>query len=181
MLFKINIRFTEEDYLAFNTFHSFKSAQAKKQIRKSCFSHIAITAFIVVLVISILGWTTFSIVYSTLLGLYTILRILLLRKRINRNIKSRIKQLKEKGKLPFDPESTLEFYEDKLVEITPAKRTEQNYTIFERICIVKDRYIFLYFSSVGAYTLPLAQVNAQVNLDDLLSFLAGKRITIEYY
>ncbi len=181
MLFQFNITLTEEDYLAFNNFHSFESAHGKKLVRKSRISFIAIMVLLMALVIFMLGWTTFSIIYATFLGLFTALYMLLFRKILNRNIKVQIKRLKNVGKLPFDPVSTIEFYEDKLVEITASKRTEQNYNTFERICIVKDHYIFLYHSSVGAYILPLAQVKAQANQDDLLSFLSGKCSTIENY
>ena len=85
------------------------------------------------------------------------------------------------GKLPFDPVSTLEFYEDKMVEITALQRTEQSYSIFERICVVKDRYIFLYKSSVSAYILPVLQIKEQLNQEDFIEFLSKKCTNIEYY
>ncbi len=85
------------------------------------------------------------------------------------------------GKLPFDPVSTLEFYEDKMVEITASSRTEQGYNIFERVCVVKDRYILLYKSSVGAYILPVAQIKAQLNQENLVDFLSKKCTNVEYY
>ena len=85
------------------------------------------------------------------------------------------------GKLPFDPVSTLEFYEDKMVEITASSRTEQGYAIFERVCIVKERYIFLYKSSISAYILPMEQVKEQLNQEDLMAFLSKKCTNVEYY
>ena len=181
MLFQLNIMLTEEDYLAYNNFHSFESAHGKKQIRKSRITIIAIMAFLLVFVVFMLGWTPVSIAYTIALGLFTALYMLLFKKILNRNIKAQIKQLKKIGKLPFDPVSTLEFYEDKMVDISASKRTEQGYNTFERICVVKDRYILLYQSSVGAYILPMPQIKAQVNQDALLTFLAGKCNTIEHY
>lgn len=181
MLFQFHITLTEEDYLAFNNFHSFESAHGKKQIRKTRISFVAIMVALMALVFFILGWTTFSIIYAICMGVFTAVYVLLFRKILIRNMKAQIKQMKKVGKLPFDPQATLEFYEDKMVEITASKRTEQGYNIFERICVVKDRYIFLYNSSVGAYILPMAQVRAQANPDALVSFLAGKCSTIENY
>ena len=181
MLFQIHINLTEEDYVAFNHFHSFDSIHGKKMIRKTRITFIAVMALLMALVVFVLGWTTFSITYATVLGLFIVLYMLLFKKLVKRNIKVQIKRLKKIGKLPFDPESTIELWEDKIVEITPSKRTEQSYNIFERICIVEDRYIYLYYSSVGAYILPMAQVKAQANQADLLSFLSGKCKTMEYY
>ena len=68
-----------------------------------------------------------------------------------------------------------------MVEITASSRTEQGYAIFERVCIVKERYILLYKSSVSAYILPMAQVKIQLNYEDFVEFLSQKCANIEYY
>ena len=181
MLFNLNINLSENDYLSFNNFHSFESTHGKKLIRKTRIRFILAMVFLAALVVLILGWTTFSVVYAALLLLLTLLYMLFFKKVITRNIKTQIKRLKKMGKLPFDPVSTLEFYEDKMVEITALQRTEQSYSIFERICVVKDRYIFLYKSSVSAYILPVLQVKEQLNQEDFIEFLAKKCTNLEYY
>ena len=133
------------------------------------------------LFIFIMGVTVFSLIYAALFALFTVIYMLLFRKILNRNIKAQIRRLKKTGKLPFDSISTIEFYEEKMVEITPSKRMEQGYNRIERVCLVQDRFIFLYYSSVGAYILPVSQVSAQVNQDDFLSFLMKKCGTMEHY
>lgn len=181
MHFQLNITLTEEDYLAFNIFHSFESANGKKLIQKSRIFFIGFMALLMVIVLFTFESTTFSIIYATVLGSFTALYMLAFRKILERNMKVQIKRLKKTGKLPFEPVSTLEFYEDTLVEITASKRTEQNYHALERMCVVADRFILLYHSSVAAYILPMPQVKAQTNQDDLLSFLSGKCNTMERY
>ena len=181
MLFNLNINLSENDYLSFNNFHSFESAHGKKLIWKTRIRFILAMVFLAALVVLILGWTTFSVVYAALLLLLTLLYMLFFKKVLTRNIKTQIKRLKKMGKLPFDPVSTLEFYEDKMVEITALQRTEQGYTIFERVCVVKDRYILLYKSSVTAYILPVAQIKAQLNQENLVDFLSKKCTNVEYY
>ena len=181
MLFQLNITLTEEDYLAFNDFHSFGSAQGKKLIRRSRVIFISLMALLMVLVILFIGTTAFALSYAAFLGLFTAVYMILYRKILKRNIRVQIKRLKKQGKLPFDPVSTLEFYDDKIMEITPSKRTEQNYSIFERICIVQGKYILLYYSSVGAYILPIPQIQMQIDQDAFLRFLSGKCDTIENY
>ena len=181
MLFNLNINLSENDYLSFNNFHSFESAHGKKLIKNSRIRFILAMAFLAALVVLILGWTTFSITYAALLLLFTLLYMVFFKKILNWNVKNQIKRLKKIGKLPFDPVSTLEFYEDKMVEITTSRRTEQGYNIFERMCVVKDRYILLYHSSIAAYILPVAQINAQINQEDFIEFLSKKCTNIEYY
>lgn len=181
MLFKLNINLTEDDYISFNHFHSFESAHGKKLIRKSRIFFILAMIFLSALVVFVLGWTTFSVTYAALLVLFTLLYMIFFQKVMMRILKKQINHLKKVGKLPFDPVSTLEFHDDKLVEITALQRTEQSYSIFERICVVKDRYILLYKSSVVAYILPILQVNEQLNQEKLIAFLSEKCPNIEYY
>lgn len=181
MLFQLNINLNEDDYLDFNKFHSFESTHGKKLIKKTRISFIFAMVFLATLVVLILGWTTFSVTYATLLLLFTLLYMMFFKKVLTRNINVQIKRLKKIGKLPFDPVSTLEFHEDRMVEITASRRTEQGYNVFERICVVKDRYVLLYHSSVAAYILPVAQINAQINQEDFIEFLSKKCTNIEYY
>lgn len=181
MLFQLNINLNEDDYLAFNNFHSFESVHGKEAIRKARLIFTLAMTLLAVLFILIMGITTFSILYAALLLLFTLVYMASFKKVITRNIKTQIKRLKKIGKLPFDPVSTLEFHEDKVVEITAIRRTEQGYNIFERICVVKDRYILLYHSSVAAYILPVAQVNTQLNQKEFVDFLFTKCTNIEYY
>ena len=181
MLFNLNINLSEDEYLSFNNFHSFESVHGKKLIRKTRILFILAMEFLAALVVLMLGWTTFSVTYAALLLLFTLLYMVFFKKILTRNVKTQIKRLKKVGKLPFDPVSTLEFHEDKMVEITALQRTEQSYSIFERICVVKDRYILLYKSSVSAYILPVLQVKEQLNQEDFIEFLSKKCTNVEYY
>lgn len=181
MRFQLDVTLTEEDYLTFNHFHALESASGKKQVNKIRIVYIAFMAVLAAMVIFVLGWTTFSAANTILLGLFTVLYMLFFKKLVKRNIKAQIKRIKKTGKLPFEAVAKLEFYEDKLVEITAAKRVEQSYNIIERICVVADRYVFLYNSSVGAYILPIPQIKEQINQDDFLRFLSQKCNTVEYY
>ena len=181
MLFLLNINLSEDDYLDFNKFHSFESVHGKKLINKTRIIFTLAMIVLATLFLLVMGLTTFSIIYATLLLLFTLLYMVFFKTILTRNVKTQIKRLKKVGKLPFDPVSTLEFYEDKMVEITALQRTEQSYSIFERICVVKNRYVLLYKSSVAAYILPLAQINAQINLNDFVDFLSAKCTNVEYY
>jgi len=181
MLFQLNINLSEEDYLDFNKFHSFESMHGKKLINKTRIFFVLAMIILAALFLLVMGLTTFSITYAVLLLLFTLLYMVFFKKILTRNVKTQIKRLKKVGKLPFDPVSTLEFHEDKMVEITALQRTEQSYSIFERICVVKNRYVLLYKSSVGAYILPVTQIEAQLNQRDFIDFLSQKCPNVEYY
>ena len=181
MLFQLNINLNEDDYLNFNMFHSFESTHGKKLIKKNRIVFVLAMVILAVLFLLVMGLTAFSITYAVLLLLFTVLYMVFFKKVLSRNVKNQIKSLKKVGKLPFDPVSTFEFYEDKMVEITALRRTEQSYSVFERICVVKDRYVLLYKSSVTAYILPVFQINEQLNQDDFIEFLSKKCTNVEFY
>ena len=179
MHYQLKLHLTEEDYLAFNQFHSLQSPFGKKMVRKSQIYFVFAMIFLAALIVLVFGRTTFAMLYAGALGLFTIVYLFLFKKIIKRSIKAQIKHMKSTSKLPYDPESTLEFYEDTLVEIAAGKRLEQSYDVLERICIWGEDYIFLYSSSVNAYILPTAQVKAQVDAAAFMDFLSQKCETME--
>lgn len=179
MHYQLKLSLTEEDYLAFNQYHSLQSPFGKKMVRKSQIFFVCAMIVLAALIFLVFGRTTFAMAYAGALGLFTIVYLLLFKKIIKRTIKAQIKQIKSASKLPYDPESTLEFYEDTLVELAAGKRLEQSYGVLERICIWGEDYIFLYSSSVNAYILPMAQVKAQVDVAAFMDFLSQKCGAIE--
>ena len=181
MQFELNITLTEEDFYAFNLFHALESKNGKKQLMKVRIFFISWMIALIALVLFVCDYSPISIAYAVILGSFTSIYMLLYKKVIKRRFKGQTEKLKKTGKLPFDPESKLEFYDDKLVETTTDKRVEQSYTAIERICIVKNQHVFLYNSSVGAYMLPIPQIQKQLNQDDFLRFLSTKCSTVENY
>ena len=181
MRFQLDITMTEQDYLAYNCFHSLESRTGKKLLRKSRITFVAVVAVLGVLYVLMTGWTAFTILYIFLLTLFSLIYLLLFKKVMQHSIKSQIKKLKKVGKLPFDPATKYEFYEDHMVEICPSTRTERGYDALDRVCIVPDRFILLYTSTVGAYILPIAQLSQQVDLEAFLGFLSEKCKTMEHY
>lgn len=181
MRFFLDLTITEEDYLAFNYFHILDSNAGKKQFRKSSIRFVIMIIAVLLLVFLVDKRTTFIIIYGIFGVLYTILVLLLHKPRAKRRIKRNIRNTQKDGQTVFDAVSKIEFYEDMLVEITSNKRTEQSYSGIERICILKDRYVFLYNSSDSAYVLPIPQINAQVDYTAFMEYLSQKCNEIEYY
>lgn len=181
MRFELNITLTEADYIAFNRFHSFESPQGKQMIRNTLIFIISFAAVSSLIIVLLRGWTMFSTVYVTLMTLFTTVYCLFFKKIVTRNLEAQIKKMKKTGKLPFDPVSKAEFYEDKFADISPSKRMELGYEALEKICVVAEQYIFLYQSSVTAHILPIPQIKAQLPYEDFLSFISQKCNKVEYY
>ncbi len=181
MRFFLDLTITEEDYLAFNYFHILDSNASKKQFLKSRIRFVVMIMALLLLVFLVDKRTTFVIAYGIFWVLYTILVLLLHKPRAKHRIKKNIRNTQKDGQTAFDPVSKIEFYEDMLVETNSNKRTEQSYSGIELICILKDRYVFLYDSGNSAYVLPIPQINAQVDHAAFMEFLSQKCNKIEYY
>ena len=73
MLFKLNLNLTEDDYLNFNTFHTFESAYGKKTVIKTRIMFILIMALLEVYIIFAFGPTPLGIGYAALLLAFVVL------------------------------------------------------------------------------------------------------------
>lgn len=95
-------------------------------------------------------------------------------------LKRQIKRMKKQGKLPYESVATMEFYADHFVEIASSRRTEQNYSSIERICVVPDRFVLLYLNTVADDILPISQLRQQTELEGFLAFLSEKCPAAKY-
>lgn len=181
MLFNFKINLVEDDYLSFNLFHSLESSHGRKAAMKGRVIYVSVLLALAVLVLVVLGFTLFSVIYDAILLIMILRYLVFYKKIIGKSFKRHIKRLKKMGKLPFDAESTFEFYEDKVVESTQTKRIEFSYDDIERVCLVSNRYVFLYNSSISAYMIPISQIKEQISFTDFVAFISKKCKNVEYY
>ena len=181
MQFQLHIKLTEEEYLAFNHFHALESAQGKQIAKKSQSLLLGICAVFMVFILLMEGFSYYSLVYFLILALFAVFYLLSYESLQKRGLAAAIKRMKKNGKLPFDADATFEFYDDKMVEITPFEKAEKSYQLAERICVVRDRFILVYLSSATAFILPIAQVDAQVDTAAFIQFLSEKCPAVEYH
>ena len=150
-------------------------------MKKSRLIIASIVGVLIILVLALYGVTTFSQAYIIFIGLFFIIYLLLNKKIFKHNIKSAVTRAKKSGKLPFEPSTCLEFHEDKLVAISPKKTIEQSYDVMERICVVDNRFVLLYTSSMTANIIPMGQLLRQVSYQEFLQFLSAKCPKVEHY
>ena len=135
MLFEINVKLNDDDYLKFNEFLLIRSYYGKKQMMNRRILIALITLIIGAVVLFRYGLSDallFASIYCFVMAIYQIF----LNKLTQRSIRRRIKFLKKKGKLKYSPESVMRFYDDVLSEITPDEKTERKYSALERVSIV---------------------------------------------
>lgn len=177
MLYRFDVNLTEQDYYEFNRFHLFTSHYGKKQFEK-----IRILTSVIPLILFILRFASyvlsgFAAENLAVCIVYILLSVFLF--FISKPLvwfisKLQIKQMKKQGKLPFTPASTLEFYDDSFVEITPDNKTESKYSLVDSIYIVNGKMIYIFTNSVLAYMLPVKVFESEEQYNSFMDFITEK-------
>ncbi len=182
MNFQFNVNLTENDYLEFNKFHAIRSPYAQKIIKSSKLGNILMLLCAAVAFVSDImdAEAKYSYFVLPLVVLYFALQLLQPR-ILNWSVKFTVKNLKKKGKLPFTSSAVLEFYDEYFTETTESTKTEQKYSCVERVCIVDNKVIYIFISSVQACILPISVFQSAEEYTEFLSFIKTKCSAVEFY
>lgn len=181
MKFQFTVNLTDEDYLDYNLFWQFKSPYGKKQVIE-----LRILLAIIVGLLAFVALLEGDFTQEAFLDCipYAIALVLLeiFFKRIFLWIfKGYIKSLNKKGKKGYSPFSTMEFYDDVFVEVTPENKTEAKYSAIERVSIVDCKVIYLHANNLLAYILPLSSFETRAQYDDFIQFIKTKCLIVDEY
>ncbi len=105
--------------------------------------------------------------------IFSILWIGYNKKMILKSMKNRMIQLKKEGRLPYSNEAILKFDDEKIHEITPNTENVTKYSLVEKI-VVTDNAIYIYFSSIQAYILPVTAFSEEMEKLKFLEFINMK-------
>lgn len=181
MNYQFNVTMTDQDYLDYNTFWMLRSPYGKKQMKSF---RIAITVFFVIASLVFLIIDGLSIVF--VFGLIPLVIVFFLIQILfpiffSWALRWQIKSLKKSGKMGYSPESTIEFYEDRLVETAPDNKTELKYSAVERISVVDHKMIYIHVNNIMSYILPISCFESVEQYDSFLEFIRTKCANIDIY
>ena len=174
MRYELQIRLTEEEYIASNIFHTTRSPYGQQSSRRLKWLVAGLLALAVVMSFVLRGVNESTVLYAVLVALLGGLFLWRFDRFFSRSMKRTVKQMTKTGKKPYAPESTLIFTEEGILEITPEAKTERQWSSVERLCLVEGKVWYLYLNSAAAFILPVAQLDAQTDIGELYRFLEGK-------
>lgn len=181
MPYRFQITLSEEDYFSFNIFHLLESPEGKKNLLRGRLIFIGISVLLCIgICLFVRNDPQFVTTYCFLFGSFVLVYMLLLKKLHRRNIKRQIQRLIKQGKLPFGDPSTIEFFEETVVDSSVGQRLEVRYDALDKALIVNNEYIYLYTNAVTAIILPICQVRAQADMGEFLAFLKEKCPNLTY-
>lgn len=181
MIFKFNIRLTDEDYLEFNKFWMMRSNYGKKQM---LFFRIVLVVMMVIFSFISLYGGGFSA--EAFLGIIPHILLLVLMQLcfapvISFTLKSQIKSLKKSGKMGYSPNSVMEFYDDCFVEATDENEIKQKYSAIERVSVITGRNIYIHVNNIMAYILPWYCFDDDEQREVFIEFIKSKCENIDVY
>lgn len=154
---------TEEDYIKYNIFHLKNSKLGKRTILMTRIFIILVFAIGVSVITAICRGNLFlPIVCAIFLGIFSLVYIILTPKLIERSFKRTIKRQKLDGKLPFEPESEIEFLDDMIVKHNTFSDIRLPYTDIQNFVISPD-CLYIYIDSSRAIIVPFKALGADLN------------------
>lgn len=181
MLYKFNIKMTDEDYLEFNKFWMLKSHYGKKQILS-----LRLIILVILLVFCLISLYGGNFSTEAFIGIIPTIMLLVLFQLCIKPFfaiafKSTIKNMKKSGKMPYSANSVIEFYEDKFIEITDENEIKQKYSSIERVSIISGKFIYIHINNVMAHTLPWCCFDSDKQREDFVEFIKVKCNNIDIY
>ena len=147
-MLQLNYKLTDEDYIEFNEFHQLIHSEIGKR-------NLFFLRLIGPMIIFILARAEVMLIIgeAIVLFIFSVVDILLAKKIMKRGIRKTILKMKEKEGLPFAEETTLNFTEDQIIEITKGQEVKVDYKKVEDVCETEKAF-YVYMSSVQAIIIP---------------------------
>ena len=89
--------------------------------------------------------------------------------------------MKKNGTMLYSPHTTLEFYDDFLVETTPDSRSEQKYASIKSVSIVAGKAIYFHINYAMAVILPMSCFGPNAQYGDFVEFVQKKFNNVKVY
>ncbi len=181
MKFKFDVKVNDQDYLDYNVFWMIRSPYGKRQLKTFRITFSILFGIIVLIYLFSGRFSSLPFLEMLPMLIVFVLFQLLLKPSFVWSLKGSIKNLKKSGKMGYSPESVIEFYEDSFVETTPENKTEQKYSMVERISIVDNKMIYIHVNNIMSYILPLSCFESKEQYDNFFDFIKTKCANIDIY
>lgn len=174
MLFQFECRVNDNDYYEFNRYFMFHSSYGKKNLFKiRMFVPIILSLMFIYYLISgeSLDWLYYELVSFVITSVVWIIAVkpfYLLILKINQ------KSMKKSGKLPYSELSTMEFYDDHFIDITPDARYELKYDAVDNVVINESKAIYIYRDMMAGHIIPFSTFKSEEERNRFIDFMHTK-------
>ena len=181
MRFNFDVKLTDEDYFTFNEFHAKHSSMGKKTtlFAKVVSSLIFLIGAAFILINGGINPPTVTAAVVLLAG--AVGCFLSFNKLHSKIFRLQLKALMKKEKMPYTPDSVMEFYDDCFKEISPENKSETVYTALEKVSVLRNRYVYLFLDGMRGYIIPVDCFSGIDQQEEFIGFLKEKGCAVEYF
>ena len=153
-MLQLNYKLTDEDYIEFNEFHQLIHSEVGKRnlfLLKLIGPMISVLAIVIFILAR--AEIMLIVIEAIVLCIFSMVWIALAKKIMKRGIRRTILKMKETEGLPFAEETTLNFTEDQIIEITKNQEMKVDYKKIQDVCETEKAF-YVYISSMEALIIP---------------------------
>lgn len=172
-MFEFKVTLDDSDFILFNKYHLLNSAIGKKSLLPFRFIFPFISFMFVTIFIILQADLNLIIIEAVSLTILSVLWIGFSKKMILKSMENGIKKMKKGGRLPYSREVVLKFDDECIHEIAPDTENKTKYTLIEKIAVT-EKAIYVYFSAVQAYILPITAFSDEKEKHEFLEFIKLK-------
>ena len=93
---------------------------------------------------------------------YCIYFLVAIKSRIRKKIRKRVEKYRAEGNLPYDPEATIDFTDEMIMEYTPKSTTRREWSDIKSI-IADDEHYYLMVGPMQGMIIPIRCLGAETN------------------
>ncbi len=168
---KFHVTLTEEDYIAFNLDAMRHYPNVKRAILVVRLIPLFVSAFVVLLMLALHASETVVAICGIVLAYISVVSFFRVPSWHDKGHRKQIQRMLEEGKLPYEPESDIEFTDTEMIQTTEKSMRRVAYGDIIRIVETPCR-LYLYDGPYRAYILPVRCLGDEK--DALLAFLKEK-------
>ena len=168
---RVTVNLNDEDYIAFNINHQFGTKSGKDAIMLGKIIHVFLCIGLIIFICTLDAGPILTVIeIAAVIGLYAFL-LITYDSRMKKRIRKKVEQIKKTGKLPYEPEATIDLNDDCIMEYTPSTTRKIEWKDIEQVR-TDEEHVYLQFSTMQALLIPFRCVGDQK--DQLLSLVTAK-------
>lgn len=158
---RIVTQINDEDYIAFNNAYQFKSEEGRKRftLYMVLFSIMLGMSVLIILTDLLNGMLNGKLhlsdyIVPIFITVYCIYFLVAIKSRVRKKIRKRVEKYRQEGTLLYDPEATIDFTDEMIMEYTPKSTTRREWSEIKSI-IADDEHYFLMHGPMQGMIIPI--------------------------
>ncbi|MBO4882403.1 MAG: hypothetical protein J5570_02690, partial [Lachnospiraceae bacterium] len=117
---RVTVNLNDEDYIAYNINHQFGTKTGKDAIMLGKILHVILCIGLIIFICTLNAGPILTVIeIAAVIGLYVYI-LVSFDNRMKKRIRRKVEQIKKTGKLPYEPEATIDLNDDCIMEYTPS-------------------------------------------------------------